>query len=280
MLRSIAVVGVDLGGTWVRLEGLDAKSHSVWSLKKPAPTVAGLPTFLKRQLKSRYDSLPLLAVGSRGVWSPAERRALRRKLKSLAEQVIVMSDVEGAWHAAFKKEGILVISGTGSIAYARDTDGCTGRAGGLGPQIGDEGSGYWIGKEWLRRAVAPAKAGAQSRWIPASAGMTTREIAALSRTVFQRALRGDRLAKMIVMEAQEHLADLVINLSERLHWKQRIPVSWSGTILDNAKFRKGFIAAVRRKTGRRCEFIKRAMEPAAALASLRFTAGVKSKNEA
>jgi N-acetylglucosamine kinase-like BadF-type ATPase len=44
----------------------------------------------------------------------------------------------------------VLISGTGSVAYGRNQDGETARAGGYGPWLGDEGSAFEIG----RRAVS------------------------------------------------------------------------------------------------------------------------------
>ena len=45
------------------------------------------------------------------------------------------------------KPGVVIIAGTGSIAYGRDADGHAARAGGWGHVLGDEGSGYWIGRQ-------------------------------------------------------------------------------------------------------------------------------------
>ncbi|HLS10172.1 N-acetylglucosamine kinase [Lentibacillus sp.] len=46
--------------------------------------------------------------------------------------------------------GVILISGTGSIAFAHDGMGHYARAGGWGHRLGDEGGGYWIGKEAIR----------------------------------------------------------------------------------------------------------------------------------
>ena len=62
----------------------------------------------------------------------------------------LMSDVEAAWASTLGlRDGAVVICGTGSIAFGRRGDETT-RAGGWGYQVGDEGSGYWIGHEVLR----------------------------------------------------------------------------------------------------------------------------------
>lgn len=62
----------------------------------------------------------------------------------------LMSDVEMAYYSVFSKKesGILLISGTGSIAFCKNKDEFI-RSGGWGYLLGDEGSGYWIGKELL-----------------------------------------------------------------------------------------------------------------------------------
>jgi N-acetylglucosamine kinase-like BadF-type ATPase len=51
-----------------------------------------------------------------------------------------------------KNAGVLVIAGTGSHAVTRTADG-EFHAGGWGPALGDEGSGYWIGREAVRHAL-------------------------------------------------------------------------------------------------------------------------------
>ena len=49
--------------------------------------------------------------------------------------------------------GIVIISGTGSVAFGRNAAGEEARAGGWGPTLGDEGSGYWIAREGLSAIV-------------------------------------------------------------------------------------------------------------------------------
>ena len=50
------------------------------------------------------------------------------------------------------RPGVLLLAGTGSIVLGRDRRGRWARAGGLGPLLGDEGSAFWLGREWLRAA--------------------------------------------------------------------------------------------------------------------------------
>jgi N-acetylglucosamine kinase-like BadF-type ATPase len=228
-----AFVGVDNGGTWIRLIGLDKKGRRVWSLKKRSPTVQDLPAFLKTHLKRFHGKLDGLAVGSRGVWKKIARQSVKRKLQGLAKNIVVMSDVEAAWAAAFRSQGIVVIAGTGSIAYGRTSTGRFARAGGLGPEKGDEGSGYWIGKEWLRR----------TKTLPIFRKTQVRTIAALAPTVLRRARRGNRVAVEIVRLAQWELGQLVRTLLHDLKLKSA-PVACAGSVLQDLWFRRGFWRAL------------------------------------
>jgi N-acetylglucosamine kinase-like BadF-type ATPase len=72
------------------------------------------------------------------------------KLKSLT----VVSDAQIALKGAFPNEaGCILIAGTGSIIYGKDEKGNIYRAGGFGRLLGDEGSGYSIGKKGLQAAA-------------------------------------------------------------------------------------------------------------------------------
>jgi N-acetylglucosamine kinase-like BadF-type ATPase len=69
-------------------------------------------------------------------------------------RIRVESDAFIAYIGAIGLEpGVLLIAGTGSIAIARRADGGMMRVGGWGPHFGDEGSGFWIGREAVRIAL-------------------------------------------------------------------------------------------------------------------------------
>ena len=112
------------------------------------------------------------------------------------------------------------MAGTGSIALARDAKGCWRRAGGLGPKKGDEGSAYWIGREYLRRT---------SRRV-----LDVRRTAALARRVLRFASRSV-LCAGIIDEAQGHLASLI----EKLAVGKTLRIGWWGGLMSNDGFRRG-----------------------------------------
>jgi glucosamine kinase len=69
----------------------------------------------------------------------------------MSGEISVVGDMEIGLKAAFRDgPGVIVIAGTGSIVYGRDSQGRTARAGGWGFAISDEGSAHWIGQSAVR----------------------------------------------------------------------------------------------------------------------------------
>ena len=91
-----------------------------------------------------------------GLAGAGRRSVVRRVMVFLAQEfpmalTQVATDYEVALEAAAGRgPGVVLIGGTGSVAYGRNASGETARAGGYGPWIGDEGSAFEIG----RRAVS------------------------------------------------------------------------------------------------------------------------------
>jgi N-acetylglucosamine kinase-like BadF-type ATPase len=97
-----------------------------------------------------------VCVGIAGVDRENEARIVRTMIQRRvpASRVVVVSDALIALEAgAGESPGIVVISGTGSIAYGRNAMLEAARSGGWGHIIGDEGSGYWIGRQALSAVV-------------------------------------------------------------------------------------------------------------------------------
>jgi N-acetylglucosamine kinase-like BadF-type ATPase len=94
--------------------------------------------------------------------SGAARPQLAEVVKSILAEILptpidVVGDMQIALEAAFDcGPGVIVIAGTGSIAYGRDHQGRTARAGGWGFAIGDEGSAHWIGRAAVSASLRAA----------------------------------------------------------------------------------------------------------------------------
>src|SRR3989442_1715830 len=146
-------VGVDVGGTWVRVIVLGGGRPAA-RLRMPAPPLRELGKCLLSLWKRRgwaQRDVAALVVAARGVWTLQEGRKQARLLRRLAQRVLVLSDAQAAHLGALGGgSGVLVLSGTGSIVIGRDGAERWERAGGLGPLLGDDGSAFWLGRAWLR----------------------------------------------------------------------------------------------------------------------------------
>jgi N-acetylglucosamine kinase-like BadF-type ATPase len=84
---------------------------------------------------------------------PADKESLLRELLQ-SDHLVVTDDALIALTGATAGEpGLVVIAGTGSIAFGRNANGRTARAGGWGYLFGDEGGGFWIARQALRTAL-------------------------------------------------------------------------------------------------------------------------------
>lgn len=246
------LVGVDLGGTRIRVlasGGQGGRTDWPRVVEARAPGLAHLPRFLQRLWRRWGLSRPqvqALVVAARGVWTARERRHEAGRLRGLAHRVRVISDAEAAFMGALGDGvGLLVLAGTGSIVLGRNRRGRWRRAGGLGPLLGDEGSAFWIGREWLR-VTASGQNFARTRKLARSTDVVAR-IAALAPEVLRRARRGDRQARAIVLAAQDHLATLARQVTRKLRLPRPVPISWAGSLLGDRAFRAGFWRALKRE---------------------------------
>ena len=98
-----------------------------------------------------------------------------------------------------EESAIALVVGTGAIAWARNSRGETSRAGGLGPEHGDEGSAFWIGREAVRRLPKD---------YPNISIDDYQALAKLSQSVFER---NDQVATEITTDAAKQIAQLLID---------------------------------------------------------------------
>jgi glucosamine kinase len=196
----------------------------------------------------------VLYCGVAGTGRDEERRALHSALdeKELAEEVVIDSDGLIAMYDAFEdRAGILLVVGTGSIAYGRSPAGEIVRCGGWGPTFGDEGSGGWIGKKALGIIAAssdgrepptallfPILAATQCEdvqdLIPWASGADARKFASLVPVVFTTAAAGDPRANALLTLAAEELVLHIRALARQLFTDERaaVPVALSGGLME------------------------------------------------
>jgi len=164
--------------------------------------------------------------------------------------IYVAGDHVIAHRAAFgTSHGVLVISGTGSIAFGRNQKGATARAGGWGPGISDEGSAYWVGREAVIAALHEYDRGTSEGllctiaqcWkiapedVVRVANASEPRFAELAATVAQAAEKGDLVARAIIKRAGMSLAQLASAVIGRL-WPEGgvVPVALAGGVLQGS----------------------------------------------
>lgn len=175
-----------------------------------------------------------------------------------AEQVAIVSDVLPILAAGTPNCcGIALISGTGSIAFGRSEDGRTKRCGGWGYLLGDEGSGYGVGRSALAHALRDLESetvwrpdslteaivnalGAKSVTDVTKAVYTSDDprsfIASLSRIVGAKGEEGEKNAEAILDGAASELAELVARTVDLVDGTMSpIPLAVGGGFLISSK---------------------------------------------
>lgn len=163
------VLGIDAGGTKTvcyladgdgkllgegRSGGANLKAEGELAVEKVLHTV------MDQAIGAREREVAAICLGMAGADRDDEQALVRDIMRRIGARarVVVVNDALVALVAGIGDgPGVVIISGTGSIAYGRSADRAA-RAGGWGHVLGDEGSGYWIGRRALR-AVARAADG-------------------------------------------------------------------------------------------------------------------------
>lgn len=196
-------------------------------------------------------------VGLAGAVRPEISDPVRHFLAELvASEIEIVGDMVIALQAAFGSgPGVIVIAGTGSIAYGRNSEGRTARAGGWGFAISDEGSGHWIGRTAVAAAVHAADAGdaepanqlllqnlmkswqtkSREQLVVAANATPPPDFAALFPSVLSSADHGDHLAIGVLTQAGAELAGLASTVIARLFGNTAAPsVAMSGGIFASS----------------------------------------------
>ena len=262
---TLIVVGVDGGGTKTRAMVADERGTPISTIEAPGSAVR--PGEAERSADIIADAVrdalasaamthvvpKVVCVGVAGVGRDTERQALWQALASreLAEEIVVHADATVAIDDAFGDgAGVLLIAGTGSVAFGRGPTGAVGRCGGWGPTIGDEGGGAWIGRRALSIVTAAAdgrepdtaltgailtaaEVNGASELIPWAATATPAVLASLVPTIMSVADAGDLRANALVSLATEELVLHVRTLARQLFGDERaaIPVAMTGGLL-------------------------------------------------
>jgi glucosamine kinase len=265
----VIVVGVDGGGTKTRAVVADDSGKPLADVEGPASAVK--PGHAERSAQVIAETVSraleaaemtqvmpkVVCVGVAGVGRENERQALWQALaaREVGDEILVHADATVALDDAFGDgPGVLLIAGTGSVAFGRGPTGTVARCGGWGPGIGDEGSGAWIG----RRALSVVSAAADGRepetaltgavltaaqvnevseLIAWAASATPAMLGTLAPAVMSEAEAGDLRANALLSLAVEELMLHIRALARQLFMDERasLPVALTGGLLKRGQ---------------------------------------------
>jgi N-acetylglucosamine kinase-like BadF-type ATPase len=204
------VLGIDAGGTKTVCLLADERGKILAEGRGPGANLhsAGelevekvLHEVMEDAIGDRDITPAAICLGIAGVDREDEARTVRAIMRRIGHKsrVLVVNDALIALVAGARDApGIVIIAGTGSIVYGRNASGQAARAGGWGHMVGDEGSGYWIGRE----AVAAVMRAADGRG-PATrlsddilAHFSVNDVSQLPRIVYDREIPRMRVAAL------------------------------------------------------------------------------------
>ncbi|MEN8581756.1 BadF/BadG/BcrA/BcrD ATPase family protein [Burkholderia sp. RS01] len=236
------VIGLDIGGTktrGVRFEnGQPVADESVGSSNVQNVSREEAAAHLA-ELFAKIGQGPVSHVyaGAGGIDTDDDAAALAALIEPHVPgaRITVVHDSRLLLAAGGASSGVAVIAGTGSAAWGRNGHGEEARAGGWGYLLGDEGSGYWLGREAVRHSLRRMNQGLEpddlTRALLVSCGVDDpnklialfhssatgrRYWAQQAKLVVEAADSGHRISQQLVDQAGHDLADMAAQVLRQL----------------------------------------------------------------
>ena len=287
------VLGIDAGGSKTvalladgngRILGEGRSSGANLHTEGELQVEKVLHSVIEQATHGRADVLDAACLGIAGVDREGDARVIRDIMRRLGfrSNLLIVNDALIALVAgAGASPGVVVISGTGSIAYGVSHRGLAARAGGWGPTLGDEGSGYWIGRRALEAVVRDADGrGPHTQLTPRVLEFFKlarpellvseiyhqpegrREIASLAPVVDQARMDGDLVAAEIMIDAADELAKAASSVIFKLDMRgERFPILLAGGMLKRSDWLAAEVARRMAEVAPRSEVMPLTNEP-------------------
>ncbi len=284
MTKQQFVIGLDGGGTKTAAMLADLRGNvlveetggpsnfQIIGVEKAAATIYSLMEACCKEIGCSMGDVACVTAGLTGAGRAGDQERMRAGLLQYAEQrgvtlrdVRIESDARIALEGAFKgKVGIILIAGTGSIAFGKDQEGVVHRVGGWGRLLGDEGSGYVLGRDALNAVTKHL----DERGTPTlltdllakKFNLSTQEhiitavyrenfdIASVAPLVIEAAEQNDaeaaRILNRATFELTEHVRAMLMKLERASRVRQRVPLALIGSVITNDNV---FIKILRQK---------------------------------
>lgn len=236
------MIGLDIGGTktrGVRFEsGHAVMDESVGSANVQNVTREQAAMHLAELFaKIGGGAISQVYAGAGGIDTDEDAEALAGLIAPHVPgaRITVVHDSRLLLAAGRASSGVAVIAGTGSAAWGKNENGEEARAGGWGYLLGDEGSGYWLGREAVRHSLRRMNLGLEPDELTTallrscgtddpnkliamfhSAGTGRRFWAQQARLVVEAADAGHAASQALVEQAGRDLADLAAQVLRKL----------------------------------------------------------------
>jgi N-acetylglucosamine kinase-like BadF-type ATPase len=256
------VLGIDAGGTKTVCQLANDRGDVIAEARRGGANLQAvgelevekvLHDVMEETLGDRDVVPAVICLGIAGVDRPDDASVVRGIMKRIGykARVLVVNDALVALEAgAPDRPGVVVIAGTGSISYGRNAQNESARAGGWGYVLGDEGSGYWIGRAALRAVLREAdRRGPQTKLtnlllshfhVPRAqdliyqvyhGNLRPTAIASLAQSVHLAFKEGDSVAIGILRAAANELESSALSVARRLDLVgERFPFVLAGGI--------------------------------------------------
>lgn len=270
-------IGIDGGGTKTKLIVVDNKLNIIFAEEFSGSNLISTNSDITlkiiedkiKQIAAKYN-VSGIGMGIAGIDTEEDREKINQIMKNKfpGYKVKVVNDgVASLLGALNKKPGILINAGTGSIAIGLDDKGIIYRAGGWDYLLGDEGSGYWIGKKFIQAAVNDFDQGRKEsevvRIVEEFFGVSSLEkiinliysegfqkelIAELAIDVARLAGKGNKVALDIYRQVGIELARLVAKVFTKGDFIQPVRLTYSGSIFKSYDlFKESFVTILEKK---------------------------------
>lgn len=289
------VLGIDGGGTHTRalLANAGGATLGVGEAGASNPNAFGYLAAQKEILAAIYHAFDaakidkqMVAAAGLGIGG-VDRADERARFQTWAEHNIaarasIMNDSEIVLAAGSPDNwGIALIAGTGSLAWGRTREGKTARAGGWGYLIGDEGSGFDLGRSALRAATQAVDGRGEPTQLLAAildhwklsepqqlishvyhTGLKPADFAQLAAVVARAARAGDAVALQLLEQAADALATMIGAVARALELRETIPLALTGGLLIETESLRARLVAIVRERGYACAPIELVRQPA------------------
>lgn len=227
--------------------------------EKVAETILGLIIQCVNNLNINYDDIAAIVLGTTGGGRKSDAEDLEKAITHLAAHKRILlnnfrveSDARIALEGAFSgKPGSILIAGTGSIMFGKDSKGIIHRVGGFGRFIGDEGSGFRLGQKGLN-SVAREFDGRGNKTlisellkekfkIESPENLITEiyrnnfDIASVAPLVIEAAEKGDKIAQDIIETEADELVLHIESMRKKLKEK-KMYVALIGSLIATENF--------------------------------------------